>query len=360
MDSSTLSSLTQGLNQISPTRCIKFVVTKPVPISVEGTIDVPFKTQAQCSKVSFLSIVGSPLTNVGYVPSLLPILPLLSRLSTTSNKNALTQILQQELLVETLKQGLASICSSIDVPEYSSYLYDFIIAVSRNDLLGDFIIDRYLNFEKPTVCSKIVSEIVISNYDLLEPRLLRLHNFVLEHVEEDLCHFFIARETNILHLISKDLQSSPALITLQMQPQHLKKLLDLLTLNIPHKQQVEGYVATLLLLKPPLQLSKPSSIIDALEYCWSQWRENYSLRSLLSTLVIGSPEGSQWILDHNRLDTLIDSAKASISHDKPNLKSVINLLELFTELCYSPPLKSYIEKKTVTLDLFRQVTVLEN
>lgn len=70
----------------------------------------------------------------------------------------------------------------MEIPEYFDYLHSFIIAVSRNDELGDVIIEQYLNFDNPSICAKLVSEIVISNYDLLESRLLKLHGFVMKNI----------------------------------------------------------------------------------------------------------------------------------------------------------------------------------
>lgn len=89
---------------------------------------------------------------------------------------------------------------------------------------------------------------------------------------------------------------------------------------------------------------------------WTQWRTNTSARNLLATLIIGNDEATVWILDENRLDSLIDDTKIIATTSSATSADILSLLELFTEISYSPKIKSYLEKKEFSVDLFKLLT----
>lgn len=95
----------------------------------------------------------------------------------------------------------------MEIPSYEGALHDLVLAVSSNNQLGDFIIDRYLNFSNPSICARLIAEIVLYNYDLLESRLLKLHNFILTNLDAKVAKLtpFLIKYSDIIQIISKDL-----------------------------------------------------------------------------------------------------------------------------------------------------------
>ena len=73
--------------------------------------------------------------------------------------------------------------------------------------LGDCIIDRYLNDKNTVVCSHIVSQIVLSNYSLIESRVKKLHGFVLKALRGKSNQWiipYVRKEVEVLHIVALD------------------------------------------------------------------------------------------------------------------------------------------------------------
>lgn len=140
----------------------------------------------------------------------------------------------------------------------------------------------------------------------------------------------------------------------------MNTLLELLYTAKAFKKEIERFVATLLLLTPPLSLSIPNSIEIALKSLWARWKTNLTARNLLATLIIGNDEATVWILDENRLDFLIDETKNMSNNPSASSEDILPSIHLFTEISYSPKIKSYLEKNHFSLDLFTFLSKTES
>jgi len=73
--------------------------------------------------------------------------------------------------------------------------------------LGDCIIDRYLTGKNAVVYAHIVSQIVLSNYALIDSRVRKLHDFVMMTLRERSSQWivpFLRKEVEVLHIVSLD------------------------------------------------------------------------------------------------------------------------------------------------------------
>lgn len=95
------------------------------------------------------------------------------------------------------------------------------------------------------------------------------------------------------------------------------------------------------MLRAPLTLSFPNPVQKALQSLEREWRTNDVARKLFAVLIIGNEEASIWALDENRVDTIIDLLKESISANAP-VDKIVPILDLLTEMCYSPKIKNYL------------------
>lgn len=59
IESKSLDSYIQGLNEITPVQFIKFIVERSEPISIEDVLGVTHKPVSTSAKVSFVSLTGT-------------------------------------------------------------------------------------------------------------------------------------------------------------------------------------------------------------------------------------------------------------------------------------------------------------
>ena len=102
-DTKNLDSFIEGLNEIKPVQYIKFVIEKGEPISLEDALSITHKPISTSAKVSFISITGTNRPIESFVPSLIPIFPILSQLYNFKHEATLLKLLQNKKFVNLLK-----------------------------------------------------------------------------------------------------------------------------------------------------------------------------------------------------------------------------------------------------------------
>jgi hypothetical protein len=270
-DLSGYDELFQQLNRNTAVKYLRLVFKRPDVASLCEIMDIPQKSNKNLwSSVSFLSVVGYlNVSNEIYTKEISNSLKLLRLLSDKDNNEVIANILSRKQLVDKLQKSLNRVCEVITELSEERLFHNFISVISGHSAeLGDCIIDRYLTNKNTVAYSHIVSQIVLSNYSLIEQRVKKLHRFVIDSLNDVNPQRsiipFVRKEIEILHIVSLDCSNKHAgrhinKIVLEVKPEEITNMVRMGTDNWSEfEQDLIKLAVSLTLVNEPFALSNES------------------------------------------------------------------------------------------------------
>lgn len=146
-------------------RYIRLIIKSPYSNSLFETIDVNSNTFKELSFISFLSINGYPQNGASSYPNdVHDLVEMLQVLSSTKQKQLLTNLLKEDQTMELFQKTLINLSYLMGNDNYGLQLHKFLMRVCElNSSVGNKMLQEYLQLKNPYLCSKIAAEIAGSS-----------------------------------------------------------------------------------------------------------------------------------------------------------------------------------------------------